>query len=301
MSVNLVANIGTIAFVRRKIFRPLFQFSRSEFAQLFKGGLPFALTTILVAIYFNFDTVLVSKLVSAQAAGVYRAAYNLILPLMMVTASVSGAVFPFISQKFKLAPTEIGDVVRKSSAYLLFFGVPIAVIGSFEAGNIIHFLYAREYSDSALSLSILVWFLPVAYLTNLFGNSLGAMEQQSYVLKVAVANVAFNICANMILIPMYAQNGAAAVTVLTEILGFTLLSRKMHAYVPSIIQASLLGKLALASIPCLLFLYFKPGLWAPLTLTLAVLIYGFGLMVVGAFSLQEIRKLILVIRGSHAN
>jgi O-antigen/teichoic acid export membrane protein len=286
--------------VARRYLRPRFNATVSELRRIFKEGIPFALTTILVAVYFNLDTVLVSKLVSDNAAGLYRAVYNLILPTMMVTAAASGAIFPFISQHYAASGETVRLLIARASRYLLLLSIPIALFCCIESRQIVAMLFSPQYAPSALSLSILVWFIPVVYLTNLFGNSLGAMDQQKYVLKVAGFNVLFNIVANLILIPKFAQNGASVVTVLTEILGLILLSTKITKYYPKLLQIALIGRIGLAMIPSVIFLLVFESLNAAVALLGAAVLYLLSVFLLKIIRKEEIHDLMIILRGSNA-
>ncbi len=291
--VNLAAVLYSFVFIRKRLFHAKVSFSVQSIVSALHESLPFALTTIFVAVYFNFDTVLVSKLVGNEAAGIYRAAYNLILPLMMVTASVTGAVFPFVSQGFRARPEEVARVIQQSSSYLLMAGMLIAVTGFVCANDIVQFLFSPEYAASGICLSILVWFLPIVFLTNLFGNVLGAMDQQPFVLRVVVINVIFSVTADFVLIPKYAQIGASLATVATETLGLFLLTGRIRKSVGNIFLPLLLPKLALASASTVVFLLLVPSLWLPFKLASAVVIFAGTLLITGAISIAALKHSML--------
>jgi O-antigen/teichoic acid export membrane protein len=298
--VNGFALASTFYYVSQRFLRPQLQVSIAQLRHIFREGMPYALTTIFTAIYFNFDTVLVSKLVSDRSAGLYRAVYNLILPMMMVTASVTGAVFPFVSQNIRQFPQRAYELIRRSSRYLLLMGLPLAVFGCIESKNVVLFLFAPEYAESALSLSILVWFLPIVYITNLYGNLLGAMDQQWFVLRITTVNVIFNIIANIILIPTFAQNGASVVTVLTELLGLLFLSTRMRRQVPSLVHTSFFVRTCLAMIPSAGILFLFPRLYLPLLIFIAGAVYIVSIIVVKALPVEELKNLRNNLRGSYA-
>ncbi|HTR81635.1 MAG TPA: flippase [Bacteroidota bacterium] len=216
---NIFSLVVIYAILRVRYLRPTFVELRKHFIVMAKGALPFALTALMTSIYFNLDTVLVAKFVNEGAAGIYRAAYNLMMPLLMISTAVSGAVFPYVSQQYQRNPREVADIVMKSAAALFMIGLPCAVITTGMSDDIVQFLFRKEYAESAVALRILIWFIPLGFTTNLFGNVLGAMNEQRVVLKISVINAVFNVGSNLIIIPRFAQNGAAATTVATELLG----------------------------------------------------------------------------------
>jgi O-antigen/teichoic acid export membrane protein len=296
--VNLVSVTATYLIVRSRFTAPTVDRDFRYMMNMLRGGLPFALTTIFTSIYFNFDTVLVAKFISDDAAGIYRAAYNLILPLIMITAAVSGAAFPFVSQSFRTHREDVADVLQRSAKHLIMIALPIAVAITLLSNEIIRLLFEPSYAPAAICLSILVWFIPIVYLTNLFGNSLGAMDQQHFVLRVTALNVIFNVGANLIVIPYYAQIGASITTVATELLGFSFLVVRMRREIGSPIQFGALIRILLAALVMAAFLIIKPDLHVLILLALSVLIYLVSLLLLKALHLDEIRQLFSVLRSN---
>jgi O-antigen/teichoic acid export membrane protein len=294
--VNGTGVLLTYFFIQRKYLTRIPAQPRSALRPILRGSLPFALTSMFTAVYFNFDTVLVAKLVNDHAAGIYRAAYNLIMPLMMVTAAISGAVFPFVSQHAHTRQDEIRGVLRKSVYYLFMVGVPLAMMTTATADRITAFVFKAEFAEASTCLAILIWFIPIVYLTNLFGLVLGAAGEQPYVLRITTLNLVFNLTANIVLIPLFAQIGAAITTVLTELLGLVLLSLRMYQRFGTFFSAGSSFKIIAASaLPLLL-----AGVDLPILALLAmmVMVYAFLLFAFKALSLQEIRSLLTIIRGA---
>jgi O-antigen/teichoic acid export membrane protein len=264
---------------------------------MLKGGLPFALATIFSSIYFNFDTVLISKYIGDDAAGIYRAAYNLIFPLTMFGLAITGAVFPFASQNYKERKAEVESVVRRSVVQLLMISLPIAIITTLLSREIVRFLFAPEFAATADCLSVLVWFLPVVFLTNFYSNTLGAIDEQTYVLKVTILSALFNIIANLIVVPKYAQFGASINTVLTALLGFGFLFVKMRKKISSSVPISQILKVLAASVTVLPLLLLKPNVHVLVLLVGSVLIYFIALLLFGVLTFKEIKSLFLSLRS----
>jgi O-antigen/teichoic acid export membrane protein len=294
-TINVAGVLGTYLLIRRR-YRVRMR-GGTTLKPILRGSLPFALTTVFTAVYFNFDTVLVAKCIGDTAAGIYRAAYNIIMPLMMVTAAISGAVFPYVSQRFRSHTEEVAEVVQRSAVYVLMVGLPIACITAVTAERIVVFIFKPEFAPAATSLAILIWFIPIVYLTNLFGHVLGAADDQPYVLRVSGINLLFNIVANLLLIPLFAQVGAATTTVLTELIGLVLLSVRVRQRFGSIISRQQFFKILAASVlPSLLLV---PPLEIPLLVLLAAMLflYSVFLFAFKAVSPAELRSLFALVGG----
>ncbi len=295
LAVMAVVNIAFVSLthvlVRTRFTRPVLVQDIRHMLLMLRGGLPFALATIFSSIYFNFDTVLISKYIGDDSAGIYRAAYNLLFPLTMFGLAISGAVFPFASQNYVRSRSEVEHVVRQSVIQLLMIALPIAITTSFLSQDIVRLLFAPEFAPTAQCLTILVWFLPVVFLTNFFANTLGAIDEQTFVLKVTIASAAFNVVANLIIVPRYAQIGASVITVLTALLGFVFLVVKMGRKISSPISWSSLSRVLLAGTAILPLLLWKPSVHVLFLLAGSILLYVGALLLFRALSMKDINTL----------
>jgi O-antigen/teichoic acid export membrane protein len=289
--VNMAGSILTLLFIKNKYLRPELSMQWDYFKVVARGGLPFALTSIFVGIYFNIDTVLIAKITGDQAAGLYRAAYNLIIPLTMVTATLCSAVFPYISMNYNKRKDSVQKIITESMTYLLMISLPIAVMFSFLSKDIILFLFKPEYEASKTILIIVGWFLPIAYVTNLYGHILGATNQQSFVLKITIVNALFNVIANLILIPKYSYIGASVVTVLTELLGFILLTIKLKPQFSPLFDKVKILKILIACILIIPFLILDIHLHVIIKLIASTIMYGILVTLFKLITFDSIKKI----------
>ena len=96
--------------------------------------------------------------------------------------------------------------------------LPIAVGGFLVATPLIDLVYGAEYSSAALPLSILVWSLPVALIRNVAQAAMLAYSRQREMMHTAAWAGGANILLNLALIPTWGLAGAAASTLVTELL-----------------------------------------------------------------------------------
>lgn len=101
---------------------------------------------------------------------------------------------------------------------LLVLALPIAVGTTILAEPIILLIPGPGYlPQSAWALQILIWYLPISFTNGLLQYVLIAVNRQR-ILSVAFAvGVAFNITANLLLIPPFGYLAAAVVTVVSEV------------------------------------------------------------------------------------
>jgi O-antigen/teichoic acid export membrane protein len=207
-----------------KFRRPVFRFRWGLWKTLLKGGLPFTLTGVFVMVYFKISNVLLSKMVGDRAVGLYDSATNLIYPLTVISAAIVTALFPAVSKHVHREKEVAVRSAVQAVKFSLIIALPLALGIFMLADKIYLVLYKPEFAEAVRALQILSWLLPVIFITNVFGNTLGAADRQGIVFGISALNAAVNLILNILLIPRYGYNGSAAAALLTEIVGFFFLS-----------------------------------------------------------------------------
>ena len=263
---------------------------------LVRGGLPFAATGISVMIYFHVDAVLLTYLVGEAETGLYRAATNIMFAASGFSAAVVLALFPMVAEQHERNRDETIRLASNAVTYSLFLALPMAVGGTALAPSLIGALYRSTYGAAGPVLMVLLWWLPVSFVTNVFGHVLGAIGRQSTVLRITLVNAAFNVLLNLVLIPRFGALGAAITTVATEALGLILIRGVVVRVFGRMIDPSRIIRILVASAP-LALLVFLNGVWPPVVLVpFGVVLYVASAFAVGAMSMTELRYLLSLAR-----
>ena len=259
--------------------------------QLLKGALPFALTSISVMIYFQIDAVMLSMLVSEHETGIYRSATNIVFGITAFSAAVVIALFPMIAKEYRSNRQTAVRATSNAMFYSLLFVMPIVVFITGLASPVIHFLYRDTFAEASSSLRILVWWLPIASITNILGHVLGAIGFQRKVLLISSINAAFNVIVNFYFIPHFGPVGASITTVATELLGLVSLSMIVREHFGYIYQTEKLLRVVCASLFLLPLVFFGGVIHIVVLALAAVAIYFTALLLLGAIKSQDILKL----------
>lgn len=174
---------------------------------------------IFVMVYGRADAVLVGWLVGEAAAGLYTAAYTLLLGLQILPWMIAVALGPV----FVRAHATDADLLRRSWSEglraILVLSLPLALAPALLADGLLELLFGSDYEEAATALAILVWSTPLAALGAVLTGVLRAGGRERALLVVAAGAAAGNIGANLALIPRYGIEAAAAVTIATEVVG----------------------------------------------------------------------------------
>ncbi len=187
---------------------------------LLKLGLPFGLSGLFIAVYYNIDTIMISIMVGnpEKAVGLYNAAYKIFLILLVMPSVIVSSTFPLLAKTYISAKDSIRYICERLTKYLFVFALPACIGITILANRIVLLIYGPSYSDSGTILKVLVWSFLFASIGASFGNTLNATDQEMSLTKAAGTGMILNVLLNIVAIPRYGYIGAAVVTDLTRLL-----------------------------------------------------------------------------------
>ena len=217
--IGSLANLATsVIFLRSQIRVFGIRIGFAGFRERLKGALPFGLTAAFVAVYYKIDTVILSKMTSDAVVGFYNGAYNFVFASAMLSAPLVVSMFPVLSAAFEEKREHANFVFQQGLKYSLLLGLPLGIGGVLMAEPLVKLAYGSEFAESIGILKIMTLSVPLIFATGMIGNSMGAVGFQTRVCVVTFICMVFNIAMNLILIPRYGADGAAATRVFTELL-----------------------------------------------------------------------------------
>lgn len=184
-------------------------------ASLFPQAFPFALGAWLWTAYFRVDVLLLQRLSTAGALGLYSAAYRVIEALLLVPRTVVGVTYPAASAAWREGTLTPAVLARPGRLLAL---IALAAAGGLWAlaPETMRFLFGRAFEDGAGALRILALVVPVLFLNQYLGMLLPATHRQNAWVALLGAALAVNVIANLVLIPRFDYRGAAFATLISE-------------------------------------------------------------------------------------
>lgn len=177
--------------------------------------LPFALGAWVWMAYFRVDVLLLQRLATPAALGLYAAAYRVIEALLLVPRTVVGVTYPAASAAWR-----DGTLTRRLLARP---GQLLALASLAAAGGLwalapatMTFLFGAPFADGAAALRVLALAIPVLFLNQYLGMLLPATHRQNVWVALLGLALVVNVIANLLLIPRYGIAGAAGATLISE-------------------------------------------------------------------------------------
>jgi O-antigen/teichoic acid export membrane protein len=264
------------------------EFDWSFWEPTIRQALPFFFIAALDLISLRIGTVMLSAMKGEEAVGWYSASFQLAQILLFIPAAFLAALYPVVSRFYVSSEESLRFVYQKSFKYLSLLGLPAAVGTTIFADRIILGIFQEGFAPAAIALRVLIWMVPIGFLTQMFGTILASINRQNLAAKIVLAYTIVNVVMNSILIPRYSYVGASIVMVTTSLMAFVPLYIFLSKLVCRISIPKLIFRPVIASGLMALFLFFFSGRSLWLLVPLAVIIYFGILFLLRAFSKEDL-------------
>ena len=281
------ASIFLLLFFVRRFGIPRLEFDFPLWKTSLRQALPMGFAFIMVQLYMNFDIIMLQFLRDEEEVGYYSAAYRIILFFIGVAIMYNHAIFPVVSRQFKTSVDAMRSLLSASTKLMVILALPLAVGGTILARPIMNLLYGSEYDNGIIAFQLLIWVVAIIFVSALYSHALIACGRQNIYARVEVMVGLVNLALNFALIPPYGLMGAAIATLVTSVVGFSLMRHFFSQTAPIPIMIYL-PKPAFACIGMALFLCFCPDWNVALLVVSGAALYFLALLLLGGVSRNDI-------------
>lgn len=208
----LTAALGVPA--ARRYLQPRLAASLAGMKALAREAWPLGASQLTGAIYLQIDVLLVVAFLSTRQVGLYGLASQIAGFFASVPAMVTVAATPAFMRK--------DDGERRRLAARLFrvlaAGALVTVlIGLFLSRFVLEIVGGSGFSAAADALMLLLAAAGISFLVSTFSAVIYFTGNQRYLARIGVSVLLANVVANLVAIPLWGMNGAAAALVLSEL------------------------------------------------------------------------------------
>ncbi|HOX40852.1 MAG TPA: flippase [bacterium] len=197
-----------------------FVFDKKILKELLKMSLPLGFVFIVNNVYFKIDTLILFHYHGAAAVGIYSVAYRVLETTLFAGSYLTASLKPILSISLGRDREKSERTIEQAILYLLFMALSISIACFTFPEEIILFLSNSDFLPGKLSLVVLGLAPIFVYLSGLVGEVMIARDLRRSMIKISLFILAFNILLNLYVIPRYSYNGAAASTVISELILF---------------------------------------------------------------------------------
>jgi O-antigen/teichoic acid export membrane protein len=170
-----------------------------------------------LAIMSSMNILLLSKLATETQVGLYSAATQLLVPLLLVYQSIAQSIFPVMCRKVAPGYQSLKQIAQHAIELLLILALPAAAGLFFLGDRVISLLYKNPaFSQAFPALRIIAWVLILQVFTSVLGQVLLASHREKITLRIVFVDATVNLLVGWPLISMFGLRGAAVALLLTR-------------------------------------------------------------------------------------
>jgi O-antigen/teichoic acid export membrane protein len=211
---SAILAIGLLFIYKRKqVNLHTWTFNWARAKSLIQQSWPLILTAVMISIYMKIDQVML-KSAGSKIVGIYSAAARISESWYFIPVAIVTSVFPAIIHARKTDIERYHKRLQNLYDLLVGISLPVAILVSIFANQIIHLLYGNPYQGAGILLSIHIWSGIFVFLGSASSQFLLA---EGYTL-ISFSRTAFgalvNVLLNLWLIPIYGALGASIATLI---------------------------------------------------------------------------------------
>ncbi len=219
-AVGSGAGLAAAAYLLCEHFQNLRRnFDRSLIKPIITSAWPFGLMGVMGALMINTDILMLGWLRTAAEVGYYSAAQKPVQLLYILPTLLATSIFPSLSRFVKDNNKEaVQKTLEEALGVVLLLAIPLAAGGAVFGDEIINLLFGGGYAAAAATFKLLMLTVLVVFPSSIIGNAVFAYDRQKQFLGFVALGAGGNAVFNILLIPRFGIEGAAAATVITQLI-----------------------------------------------------------------------------------
>lgn len=205
-------------------------------------------TAIVIELYTLLDTTMLGIMCPKEIVGYYTNSMRLVKVLITVITAMGGVLLPRLSVYRSQGDYEkCSEIVNKIFSIMLYLFLPCGIGIFLVADSIILVLFGADFQPAIQTIKIASLLIYALGFSNLFGTQvLLTYGCEKKLLLCTAIGAVINISMNLVLIPLYAQNGATVASVISEtivtVLTFAFARKYIHFNISkSFLISSIIG------------------------------------------------------------
>jgi O-antigen/teichoic acid export membrane protein len=194
-----------------------YRFIGSEWLMLIKLSFPLAIAGALVILYYNLDTVMLSKMQSFRAVAIYGIAYKFAGTVVAFSFGMNPTLFPVLVRYWPDQAQRFRAVLTRTVRLYVVVSALVTLEFTIFAADAIGLLYGHHYAVAAGAARLVVISACLGFFGSLGVMALIAMNRNVFYSLAALVGLVLNLGLNLWLIPRWSYMGAAWATLVTEV------------------------------------------------------------------------------------
>jgi len=253
--VSIVTNLVTLAILGvltdRLFFRPRLTVDRALVREMARESWPLMINNLLSMGFFKADVFLLTALRGAVTVGLYSVAYKVVDAIQILPSSFTFALFPLMSRYANRTDGQGEGALQRAYVLavrvLVLAALPLALTLTTLAYPLARLIGGSGYMpDAAIALQLMIWSIPLGFVNSVTHYVLIALGRQRQLTRTFAIGLAFNVVANVALIPVWGYRASAVIHLFSELVLLAAFYRLMRRDLPAVRWHVLLWRPAVA-------------------------------------------------------
>ena len=186
--------------------------------RILRQSVYFILPAMMVSVYAYVDKFMLKQMLSDADVGYYATATAVCGMWTFVLQAVIDSLYPSIMEAHKKNYAEYEKINRRLYGIVFYIAIGVSLGFCLFGKWVILILYGQEYLPAVLPLKVVTWYTAFSYLGVARNAWIVCEEKQKYLKYIYISAAILNVLMNLLLIPRWGTAGAAAASLLTQIL-----------------------------------------------------------------------------------
>jgi len=186
--------------------------------RLAKQGMPLMLSSILITLNLQIDTLLVKQYLGLTSVGLYLSASKIPMIIPGLLYSVEKTLLPINLNKISKGENE-KDILKKTYSPLIYASLIMTLFIYFFSGTIIDLFFGTPYKDSASTMAVLAFTILISSATSMQAQYCLFNNKNKAVFNRNLLTFILNLTLDTIFIKSFGMIGAAIGTLISLLVG----------------------------------------------------------------------------------
>jgi len=234
LSVDYLLEAAILLFCFFRETKSRLVFSGRYAVSLLKKSVPFLLPALMVSLYGQIDRVMLKQMVGEAETGFYATAVTLCGAWTFVLTAILHSCAPGIIEASHGAQSAFERKNRQLYALIFYLSMTVSILITVLARPLILLLYGAAYAPAVRPLQVLTWYTAFSFLGGARDTWIVCCNRQKDLIPLSGGAAAANVLLNFWWIPLFGAVGAAAASLVTQILTVTLIPALIPAMRPNV-------------------------------------------------------------------
>lgn len=201
--------IGLILFKRSAGIPITFKWNKIKYLSLIKEALPQIGVVIITSSLARFDWIFIGFMLSAVKLAEYSFAYKVFEIALLPLSAIAPLLIPRFAKMVKQGDLNVSGMKVLINAEAIIAGLSVLLINIYWTPIIDFMTHGKYGAVNANVVFFLSLCLPLLYLENLLWTLFFTQNRLKMILNAFIITLAVNVAGDLILIPLYQNEGAA--------------------------------------------------------------------------------------------